>query len=82
MRKTFRRVPVSELPPRLREGRSDADFVNLVIEDAPAPSDADRIAILRHGVEEADEDVRAGRVHDADDVFAEIRAELEADNPR
>lgn len=82
MRTTIRRVPVWELPQRLRDGRNETGFVDLIIEDAQAPSDAEKLAVLRHGFGKADEDVRAGRVHDAQDVFAELRAELDEESPR
>lgn len=37
-----------------------------------------RLALLDAGIAQGLADLNAGRVHDADDVFAEIKAELEA----
>lgn len=68
-------VHVSELPRYLREGREDG-FVQLTIEDAPAPSDAEKLAFLREQIAIGDRDVEAGRVSPAEEVFARLRRAL------
>jgi len=66
---------VSELSPRLRRGREDG-FVNLTIEDAPEPSDDQKLAYLREQIAEGDRDIAEGRVLPAEQVFARLRQTL------
>jgi predicted transcriptional regulator len=64
---------VSELPPRLRDGREDG-FVT--IEDAPEPSDEQKLATMRAMIAEGDADIAKGEVFPAEEVFEELEAEL------
>jgi len=48
----------------------------VTIEDAEAPSDADKSAFLRAEIAEGDLGISEGRVSLAQDVFARLRANL------
>lgn len=75
MTKTVERLHVSQLPERLRGGRSEG-FVTVTVEDAPELSDEERLAWLRAEIAVGLRAAEEGRVTPAEEVFARLKARL------